>query len=58
MRKYIRKLILRLTHRVWNREISRILGRMYHQGIINSSQFHELAARFDPTQIHCIVGKD
>lgn len=50
--RWISRLILRLTHRIWNRRISRILGRAYDQGVISSEQLHILAARFDPTQRH------
>lgn len=58
MKNYFRKLVLRATHRVWSREISRIICRLHHQGVINSNQLHELLSRFDPTQIHCAVGRD
>lgn len=47
-----RKLILRLTHRMWNREISRILCNAHEVRLIDSRQLHELTARFDPTQKH------
>lgn len=47
-----RRLILKLTHRLWNREISRILCRAYENREINSEQLHILAAKFDPTQEH------
>lgn len=53
----IRTLILKLTHRVWNREISRILCRAYGDRLISSSQLHELTAAFDPTQRHRVYGK-
>jgi hypothetical protein len=53
----IRSLILRMTHRVWNREISRLLGRAYERRWIDSRQYHQLAAMFDPTQTHCEVGR-
>jgi hypothetical protein len=46
------KLILRLTHRIWNRQISRILCRAYEDRIIDSRQMHILASYFDPTQDH------
>jgi hypothetical protein len=49
-------LILRLTHRLWNRQISRILSRAYEERIINSKQMHDLAAAFDPTQRHIVYG--
>lgn len=47
-----RKMVLKLTHRIWNKQISRILCRAYHGGVINSYQLHELASKFDPTQKH------
>jgi len=35
---YMKQLILKITHRMWNREISRILCRAYEKQIINSYQ--------------------
>jgi len=56
MRKFLVWLVLRLTHRIWNRRISRILCHAYNRGVINSEQLHELTSRFDPTQTaHCEV---
>lgn len=52
----MKKLLLRLTHRLWNREISRILNTEYSLGLIDSRQLHILLSRFDPTQSHCRVG--
>lgn len=46
------KLILKLTHRIWNRRISALLCRAYSNGIIDSYQLHNLTALFDPTQNH------
>ncbi len=48
------KLILRVTHRLWNRQISRALCIAYENNVINSAQLHTLAAMFDPTQKHII----
>lgn len=50
----IRRLILRLTHKMWNREISRILSDACggDDKIISHKQLYELHARFDPTQKH------
>ncbi len=48
------RLIFRLTHRRWNRLISRVLSE--HYGLrkgsarLDSHQLHVLAAEFDPTQ--------
>ena len=50
-------LILRWTHRIWNRQISRILCRAYEERIINSRQMHLLSAAFDPTQRHIVYGE-
>lgn len=51
---YIRNFILRLTHKIWNSVISRILCEAYSQRKINSHQLHELTSLFDPTQNHKI----
>lgn len=50
----MKKWILKLTHRLWNREISRLLCFSYSEGRINSKQLHELASLFDPTQKHSV----
>lgn len=50
----MRTLILRFTHRLWNRQISRILCRAYNDRVINSEQLHILASKFDPTQKHTV----
>lgn len=50
-------IILKLTHRLWNREISRILCIAYSERIINSEQLHVLSAAFDPTQKHLVYGQ-
>ena len=48
--------VLKLTHRLWNRQISRILCRAYEDRVIDSKQMHELTAAFDPTQEHQVYG--
>lgn len=48
----LNRLILKLTHRLWNRRISAILCRAYSARVINSEQLHVLASKFDPTQRH------
>jgi hypothetical protein len=54
----MRKFILKLTHRIWNREISRLICYAYEKGEIDSRQLHILTSWFDPTQSHhCLVGK-
>lgn len=50
----MKRLILKLTHRLWNRQISRILCRAYSDRVINSEQLHILASKFDPTQKHSV----
>lgn len=49
-------LLLRATHRLWNRQISRILCQAHTEGIVNSEQLHTLTAAFDPTQNHIVYG--
>lgn len=46
------KLILKMTHRLWNRQISRLLCYAYCSGVITSYQLHELSSYFGPTQKH------
>lgn len=46
------KLILKATHRLWNKRISILLCRACERNKINSHQLHELTAMFDPTQKH------
>jgi hypothetical protein len=53
----LRLIILKMTHRIWNREISRLLCLAKEEGIINTGQLHELAAWFDPTSRHMVYGK-
>lgn len=57
MKQLIERCLLRLTHRIWNRKISRIICRAYNDRVINSRQMHILAAAFDPTQDHKVYGK-
>ena len=52
----LQTLILKLTHKLWNRQISRILCRAYGERIISSEQLHQLTAAFDPTQKHIVYG--
>lgn len=52
MKEFFVKIILRLTHRIWNRRIVGLLSGAYMDKKINSHQLHELAAMFDPTQDH------
>ncbi len=48
--KILSIVILKLTRRLWNREVVKILGRAYEKRIINSYQLHKLSALFDCTQ--------
>ena len=48
--------ILKLTHRLWNRQISRILCRAREENIIDYEQLHVMLAAFDPTQKHIVYG--
>ena len=48
----MKRLILRVTHSLWNQRISTLLCRACERGHINSKQLHILAAMFDPTQKH------
>lgn len=50
----VSRLIRRLTHKVWNRQISMVLTCAYGAGVINSEALHILASAFDPTQEHLI----
>lgn len=52
MKYFMKTIILKLTHRLWNKQIARILGRAYSDGVITSAQLHTLHAKFDPTQKH------
>ena len=49
--------IIKLTHKLWNRHIFRILSRAYENRIIDSKIFHTLHAAFDPTQDHQLYGE-
>ena len=53
----LRRLLIGLTHRLWNTEISRLLCAAYREGVIDSRQLHDLTSRFDPTQRHCRVNE-
>lgn len=46
------KIIVKLTHRLWNRRISSLLIQAYERKIITSEQLHILCSWFDPTQDH------
>ena len=51
MSKAIRRLAIRATYPVWHPMVFRILSYARERGIITSSQWHELAAMLDRTQI-------
>ena len=48
----MKNIILKLTHKLWNKRIASILCNAYEKDIISSKQLHELTAKFDPTQEH------
>lgn len=52
----LKALILKWTHRLWNRQIARILCRAHEERLITSEQLHQLLAAFDPTQNHIVYG--
>ena len=52
MQRWLITQLLKLTHRIWNREICRILCRAHQDGLIDAEQLHELTADFDPTRSH------
>lgn len=52
----IEQTMLEKTHKIWNKQISRILCRAYGDRVINSEQLHLLTAAFDPTQEHKVYG--
>jgi len=56
MKILLEVLILKATHRLWNRHISRILCRAKADGVIDSGSLHQLSAAFDPTQNHQVYG--
>jgi hypothetical protein len=58
IREMLKTLVLKWTHKIWNRRISAILCRAYNDRVINSRQLHELAAAFDHTQHHKVYGKN
>jgi hypothetical protein len=44
----LRKLILKLTYRVWNKEMCSLFHAAQKEGIINAREMVELIAWFDP----------
>lgn len=49
--------LIRLTHRMWYTQISRIIFRAYNDGVIDSRQLEALLSAFDPSQKHMVYGK-
>lgn len=39
----------------WHPLVNMILSHCQRRGIINSYQWHEISARLDRTQIHCLL---
>lgn len=58
MKKWLDKQMRKYTHRIWNREIARLLCRAYSNRVIDSEQLHELAAMFDPTNPKNVVNRN
>jgi hypothetical protein len=52
----VEKTVLERSHKIWNKQISKILCRAHSDRIINSEQLHILTAAFDPTQDHKVYG--
>ena len=52
--KPFKRLVRRMTHRIWNEQVFVILSYAYQKGQITSKQLHELHSYFDPTQNHRI----
>ena len=52
MTDYIKRKIRKVTHRIWNQEIARLLLLAHSRREIDSHQLHVLASMFDPTQEH------
>ena len=51
----INKILLRISHKIWNQRISSIICIAYEKGIITSEQLHLILSWFDPTQKSCKV---
>ena len=52
----MKKLIFRITQKMWNKYICYVLGAAYATQVIDSKQLHTLCAQFDPSQ-KCINGE-
>jgi len=46
----MKNIILKLTYKIWSRPVQSVLNKAYEDGLINSYQWHVLAASFDRTQ--------
>lgn len=51
----IRYWLAMATYRAWHPLVDSVLNHCLRTGIINSRQWHEIAARLDRTQIHCVL---
>jgi len=52
--KYIKKLILKLTHRIWYKEILRLFKDAHKKKLLNNAELHELECWFNPDHKHKI----
>lgn len=51
MKNILKLIVLKLTRKIWNKEVMSILLDAYNiKRIINSEQLHYLASKFDSTQ--------
>lgn len=50
LREKMRKILIRLTYKIWHSQLNKVLSVAYERGIIDSRQWHSLAAMFDRTQ--------
>lgn len=57
IRRWAERLLIRLTHKIWNRIICRCLIEAEEGRLINDAQFHGLHTYFDPTQRHSVYRK-
>ena len=49
------KILLRISHKIWNQRIASIMCIAYEKRIITSEQLHTILAWFDPTNPKCKV---
>lgn len=54
----IKKLILRLTYKIWHPQVDKILNHEKEIGVISNTQLCHISSKFDKTQIHYLMEKD